>query len=103
MTVYGHRLVRLLEGLDFLISEFQLDTIYVTYSDHLSEILNDDRGSLIMSSRLARLVEPTIGAETPDFESTQAIATCAMLIPLFFAISSTLRVRKSAWVAACPE
>ena len=43
-----------------------------------------------MSFRLSRLVVPMMGAVTPSLESTQEIATCAMLMPRFFATSSTL-------------
>ena len=35
-------------------------------------------------------VVPTMGADTCGFESTHAIAICAMLTPFFFASSSTL-------------
>ena len=48
-----------------------------------------------MSSKFERLVVPTIGAETPGLERIQAIATCAMLMPFFFAISSTLMIWQS--------
>ena len=39
------------------------------------------------------MVEPTIGADTPSFDSIHATATCAMLLPLRLAISSTLHVQ----------
>ena len=63
---------------------------YASSRNSTSSWVNFTSRAPSISSKLARLVLPTIGAVTPGFESSQAKETCAMLTPLRFASSSTL-------------
>ena len=48
------------------------------------------RRILMISTRFCNFDVPTLGAVTASLANVQAIATCAILIPRLFAISSTL-------------
>lgn len=83
------RLIRFFYVLDLFLCELDVESgctpSYMSIHTHYMI-----RCIPMISTRFCNFVVPTMGAVTASLANVQAIATCAILIPRLFAISSTL-------------
>ncbi len=92
MTYNLDGMVRLFQVLDFFLGEGDVERAFDSVRILASSATKDRRMQDLprMSSRLDRLVVPTMGADTLGFERIHASEICAMLAFFFFASSSIL-------------